>query len=62
MKPRAGKAYDTALADWLDLSVMLRVARYVSGSALERTESRGAHQREDFPGMDPAWQRNQVIA
>jgi succinate dehydrogenase / fumarate reductase flavoprotein subunit len=62
MKPRAGKAYDTALADWLDLSVMLRVAKYVAGSALTRTESRGAHQREDFPGMDPRWQRNQVIA
>jgi succinate dehydrogenase/fumarate reductase flavoprotein subunit len=62
MKPPAGKAYDTALADWLDLSIMLRVAKYVAGSALTRTESRGAHQREDFPGMDPQWQRNQVIA
>jgi len=62
IKPRSGRPYDTALADWLDLSVMLRVATYVAGSALTRTESRGAHQREDFPGMDPAWQRNQVIA
>ncbi len=62
MKPAAGTAYDTALADWLDLSTMLTVARCVASSALTRTESRGAHQREDFPGMDPAWQKNQVIA
>ena len=62
MKPPVGKPYDTALADWLDLSVMLPVAGFVARSALSRTESRGAHQREDFPGMDPAWQKNQVIA
>jgi succinate dehydrogenase/fumarate reductase flavoprotein subunit len=26
----------------------------VAGSALVRTESRGAHQRRDFPAVDPA--------
>ena len=62
MKPPSGKPYDTELVDWLDLSTMLGVARCVTESALSRTESRGAHQREDFPGMDPAWQRSQVIA
>ncbi len=61
-KPAAGTSYDGALADWLDLRSMLAVAECVARSALQRTESRGAHQREDFPGMDPAWQRNQVIA
>jgi succinate dehydrogenase/fumarate reductase flavoprotein subunit len=61
MKPPAGKPYDTELADWLDLSTMVHVAGCVAGSALSRTESRGAHQREDYPGMDAAWQRNQVI-
>jgi succinate dehydrogenase/fumarate reductase flavoprotein subunit len=59
-KPPGGQAYDTALVDWLDLRTMLAVAECVTHSALQRTESRGAHQREDFPGMDPAWQRNQV--
>ena len=58
----AGAAYDTALTDWLDLRTMLAVAGCVARSALQRTESRGAHQREDFPGMDPAWQKNLVIA
>ena len=61
MKPPSGQPYDTELVDWIDLSTMLEVARCVAVSALARTESRGAHQREDFPGMDPAWQRNQVI-
>jgi succinate dehydrogenase / fumarate reductase, flavoprotein subunit len=62
MKRAAGTPYDTELIDWFDLSTMLAVAKCVADSALLRTESRGAHQREDFPGMDPAWQKNQVIA
>ncbi len=61
-KPAAGASFDGALTDWFDLRSMLAVAEHVARSALTRTESRGAHQREDYPGMDPAWQRNLVIA
>ena len=47
--------------DWFDLRNMLTVARAVTQAALARTESRGAHQREDFPEMLPQWRVNQVI-
>ena len=62
VKPAAGRAYDTALADWLDLGTMTRVGECVAAAALARTESRGAHQREDFPVMDPQWAFNQALA
>ena len=43
----------------LEARNMVLVARMIVTAALARTESRGAHQREDFPGMLPEWQVNQ---
>ena len=37
----------------LDLQNMVLVSRCVAMAALERTESRGGHTREDHPAMDP---------
>jgi succinate dehydrogenase / fumarate reductase flavoprotein subunit len=39
----------------LDLRNMLLVSECIARAALERTESRGGHTREDFPAMDSAW-------
>jgi succinate dehydrogenase/fumarate reductase flavoprotein subunit len=55
-------SFDPVLVDWLDLRNMLLVAQSVVLPSLSRAESRGAHQREDFPGLDPNWTVNQVIA
>jgi succinate dehydrogenase/fumarate reductase flavoprotein subunit len=56
-----GGAFDLQRLEWFDLRNMLLVARAVTESALLRTESRGAHQREDFPGMLPQWRVNQTV-
>lgn len=39
----------------IDLRNMLLVSECVARAALERTESRGGHTRDDFPAMDRAW-------
>ncbi|MQS39521.1 fumarate reductase/succinate dehydrogenase flavoprotein subunit [Streptomyces katsurahamanus] len=39
----------------LDLRNMLLVSECVARAALERTESRGGHTREDFPAMERTW-------
>jgi succinate dehydrogenase / fumarate reductase flavoprotein subunit len=53
--------FDTVLVDWLDLRNMLLVAHSVTLAALARTESRGAHQREDHPALDESWSVNQIV-
>jgi succinate dehydrogenase flavoprotein subunit len=51
--------FDLQRLEWFDLRNMLIVARAVAQSALARTESRGAHQRDDFPQTAPAWRQHQ---
>jgi succinate dehydrogenase/fumarate reductase flavoprotein subunit len=61
-QPIAGRgAFDLSLLEWFDLRNMVLVARSVATAALARSESRGAHQREDFPGMLPQWRVNQRV-
>ncbi|MFJ8269045.1 fumarate reductase/succinate dehydrogenase flavoprotein subunit [Streptomyces sp. NPDC094154] len=45
----------------LDLRNMLLVSECVARAALERTESRGGHTREDFPAMDRDWRRINLL-
>lgn len=60
--PGDGGPQDPVRLDALDLHNMLLVAEAVTRSAIARRESRGAHQRDDFPGMDDAWTLNQTLA
>ena len=53
----ASKSFEYAL----DLGFGLVVAEAVLRGAQERTESRGAHARTDYPGTDPDWKRNIVV-
>ncbi|MFC8085127.1 fumarate reductase/succinate dehydrogenase flavoprotein subunit [Streptomyces sp. NPDC057340] len=45
----------------LDLRNMLLVSECVARAALERTESRGGHTREDHPSMDRRWRPVNLI-
>jgi succinate dehydrogenase / fumarate reductase flavoprotein subunit len=57
----SAEKFDPVLIDWLDLRNMLLVARSVALSALARTESRGGHQREDYPALADSWTVNQTV-
>jgi fumarate reductase flavoprotein subunit len=46
------RTFNTELTAALELSFMLDVGSAIVESALHRTESRGAHQRTDFPARD----------
>jgi fumarate reductase flavoprotein subunit len=48
----ASRTFNTERIAALELSFMLDVADAIIGSALRREESRGAHQRTDFPTRD----------
>jgi len=47
-----GHLFNTELISALELSGMLEVAETMAACALARTESRGAHQRTDYPARD----------
>src|SRR6266545_3305919 len=46
------RTFNTELVAALELQAMLDVAETIVASALQREESRGAHQRTDFPARD----------
>jgi succinate dehydrogenase/fumarate reductase flavoprotein subunit len=53
--------FNLDLQDAFELRAMVLTAETVVSSALARTESRGAHQREDFPDADPMLLNNQTV-
>ncbi|HVT20670.1 MAG TPA: fumarate reductase/succinate dehydrogenase flavoprotein subunit [Mycobacteriales bacterium] len=50
-----GRAYNPGWHTALDLNSMLTVSESIARAALERTESRGGHTRDDYPKTDPKW-------
>jgi succinate dehydrogenase / fumarate reductase flavoprotein subunit len=56
-----GRRYNPGWHLALDLRNMLVVSECTARAALEREESRGGHTREDFPTMDPAWRRLNLV-
>ena len=57
--PKAG--LDPEWIDLHDLRNMQLVAECVTRAALARIESRGAHQRDDFPETSEGWQKHQKL-
>jgi succinate dehydrogenase/fumarate reductase flavoprotein subunit len=57
----AERNFNCDLHDAFELRAMLTTAEAVVRSALSRTESRGAHQREDFPAPDDEFLKNQIL-
>jgi succinate dehydrogenase/fumarate reductase flavoprotein subunit len=53
--------FNLDVQDAFELRAMLMAAEAVVRSALERVESRGAHQREDFPLADARLMKNQTV-
>ncbi|MCP5156228.1 MAG: FAD-binding protein [Ectothiorhodospiraceae bacterium] len=55
------RAFALELAEWHELRAALEVAEAVTVAALARRESRGAHQRYDFPEPLPEFRFNQAV-
>jgi succinate dehydrogenase/fumarate reductase flavoprotein subunit len=57
-----GKVYNHELLTWYELGSLLDVAQAVVVAAQARKESRGVHQRSDFPTTnDTGWQQHSLV-
>ncbi|HYJ13008.1 MAG TPA: succinate dehydrogenase/fumarate reductase flavoprotein subunit, partial [Thermomicrobiales bacterium] len=57
-----GKRYNTELTEALELGCMLDCAETIVHGALQRTESRGAHYRDDYEARDDTnWLAHSMI-
>ncbi|NQU71539.1 MAG: FAD-binding protein [Rhodospirillales bacterium] len=62
LRPSSDAGYNMEILDWYDLRSGLLVAETIAAAAINRRESRGAHQREDLPNQDPDFEKNQTVA
>lgn len=57
-----GRVFNTELVEAMELENLLKVAEATVYGAYERTESRGAHTREDFPNRnDHEWMKHTFV-
>ena len=61
LQPPGDAAFNMEILDWYDLRAGLLVAETIAMAAINRRESRGAHQREDLPNQDPEFEKNQTV-
>ena len=57
-----GEAHNATVEDWFELRSALMTAESIALAALNRRESRGAHQRLDHTETDRTYEKNQVIS
>ncbi len=58
----ATRSFNREWLEWCEFENMLLAAEAVVLAARERRESRGAHQREDYPEMRPEFVKNSTVA
>src|SRR6195952_1500483 len=56
-----GRIYNPGWHLAIDMRNMLLVSECVAMAALERTESRGGHTRDDYPAMDANWRNTLLV-
>jgi fumarate reductase (CoM/CoB) subunit A len=61
MRAPQGRRFNLGWIEAIQVPYMLDVAEMIAKSAIFRTESRGAHYREDYPETDPAWLKHTSI-
>jgi len=62
VRAEGGRSYNPGWHLALDLPNMLLVSEVIARAALERTESRGGHTRDDHPGMSAEWRKVNLVA
>ena len=62
MAVSAETVHNTSLVEWFELRNGLLAVEALTVAALNRRESRGAHQRDDFPETLDAYQLSQCIS